>query len=132
MLAPERMRFKTARRKAKRNMRRSEDNSKLVYSTDRKLTAQRSEPSSAETPHPRQQDLRVSLDRKGRKGKAVTLVKGFRGTEDDLKNLGKLLKKSCGVGGSVKNNEILVQGDHCKQVTSLLQKQGYNVKRAGG
>ena len=79
-----------------------------------------------------QQDLRVMLDKKQRKGKRVTLVTGFVGSSDDLKNLGKLLKTKCGVGGSSKNGEIILQGDFRDKVIEILKKEGYKVKRSGG
>ena len=69
--------------------------------------------------------LRVSLDKRNRKGKAVTLVTGFRGSEEDLQELGKLLKMRCGVGGSAKEGEIIVQGDHRTKVLDILQNEGY-------
>ena len=69
--------------------------------------------------------LRVSLDKRNRKGKAVTLVTGFRGSDEDLQELGKLLKMRCGVGGSAKEGEIMVQGDHRVKVLDILQNEGY-------
>ncbi len=78
-------------------------------------------------------DLRVSLDRKKRKGKSVTLVTGFVNFDnEDLKNLAKMLKSKCGVGGGVKDEEIIVQGDHVQKVIGLLQDEGFRVKRSGG
>jgi len=71
------------------------------------------------------QQLRIYLDKRNRKGKAVTLVTGFRGTEEELQALGRLLKTRCGVGGSVKNGEIIVQGDHREKVLNLLREEGY-------
>ena len=65
------------------------------------------------------------MEKKGRGGKAVTLIKGFIGTEEDLKVLGKLLKTKCGVGGSVKDNEIIIQGDFKQRITDLLKAEGY-------
>lgn len=73
------------------------------------------------------QRLKVWLDKKHRKGKTVTLVEGFTGKTTDLEALGKRLKTACGTGGSTKDNEILVQGDHLDQVKSLLQSWGYAV-----
>jgi translation initiation factor 1 len=79
-----------------------------------------------------QQQLYVTLDKKNRKGKAVTLISGFKGSSDELKDLGKYLKGKCGVGGSVKDREILLQGDHREKVIGLLEKDAYKVKRSGG
>lgn len=78
-------------------------------------------------------DLRVRLDKKARKGKAVTLVTGFGDLhEDDIDDLAKMLKSKCGVGGSAKNGEILIQGDHVTKVMDILRKEGFKVKRSGG
>ncbi|MPM30894.1 putative protein YciH [bioreactor metagenome] len=73
--------------------------------------------------------LRISLDKRNRKGKAVTLITGFTGTSEDLEILGKLLKTKCGVGGSAKDGEIIVQGDHRQKVLEILQKEGYAKSR---
>ena len=78
-------------------------------------------------------NLRVSLDKKQRKGKAVTLITGFGDlNQDDIDDLGKMLKSKCGVGGSAKNGEIIIQGDHVVKVIDLLKKEGFRVKRSGG
>lgn len=80
----------------------------------------------------KEQKLYVSLDKKQRGGKKVTLIEGFQGHEDDLAQLGKDLKKMCGTGGSVKDGDILVQGDNRNKVVAWLEKEGYVVKRKGG
>ena len=85
-----------------------------------------------ETLQPSEQDLRVSIDRKQRKGKAVTLVTGFVGSDDDLKDLGKKIKSKCGVGGSAKDGEIIIQGEVREKVVEILLSKGYKAKKTGG
>lgn len=102
----------------------------VVYSTnpDYQYEYEDDEPQVATLP-PQQQKLRVSLDRKQRGGKQVTLVAGFVGIEEDLAELGKMLKTKCGVGGNAKDGEILIQGDHREKVVALLSAAGYKVKQ---
>jgi translation initiation factor 1 len=104
----------------------------VVYSTDPNFEYDNNEQEEQETLPPNQQDLRVMLDRKGRKGKEVTLVTGFIGNEEDLKDLGKELKTKLGVGGSVKDGELLIQGDLRDDVMKLLHEKGYKAKKSGG
>ena len=78
------------------------------------------------------QDLEAHYSVKGRAGKPVTIVKGFKGTKDQFKELAKELKNKCGVGGSIKNEEIIIQGKYRDKITSILTQQGHKVKRVGG
>ena len=100
----------------------------VVYSTNPDYNYQYDDEPEAETLPPSQQKLRVAIDRHHRGGKTVTLVTGFVGTDDDLQALGKLLKSKCGVGGSAKDGEIIVQGDFVEKVKQLLAAEGYRVK----
>lgn len=103
----------------------------VVYSTNSDFEFSYSSPDTSATLPPKQQNLKVLLDKSMRAGKQVTLVTGFIGAADDLEKLGKLLKSKCGVGGSVKDNEILIQGDHRDKVVQILMKEGYKAKRVG-
>ena len=85
-----------------------------------------------ETLTPENQYLEIWIDKKHRGGKVATLVKGFVGSKADLKELGKLLKSNCGVGGSAKNGEIIIQGNMREKVMKILEKEGYNFKKVGG
>lgn len=105
----------------------------VVYSTNPDYEYQYQNEEAEETLEPSKQVLRVLIDRKQRKGKEVTLVTGFVGSEQDLKDLGKLLKTKCGVGGSAKDGEIIVQGNHRDKVVEILLKEGYSkTKKSGG
>ncbi|MDD3788530.1 MAG: translation initiation factor [Petrimonas sp.] len=102
----------------------------IVYSTNPDYHYQaESDDAETQTLPKEKQMLRISLDKRNRKGKAVTLVTGFAGTDDDLQELGRLLKTKCGVGGSAKEGEIIVQGDHRQKVLEILQKEGYAKSR---
>ena len=104
----------------------------VVYSTNPDFEYQKDEGPEEETLPPEQQKLIISLDKKQRKGKKVTLVTGFKGTEEDLKALGKTLKVKLGSGGSVKDGEIIIQGDFRDKAEKILKASGYHVKRSGG
>jgi len=104
----------------------------VVYSTNPEHSFETGKQEEQETLQPAEQKIYVKLDRKNRKGKTVTLVEGFVGSDEDLKSLAKELKNKCGVGGSAKEGEILLQGDFRDRVIALLKDKGYNVKRSGG
>ena len=103
----------------------------IVYSTKKDFEYEREEHPEDETLSNRDQILRIWLDRLGG-GKAVTRVSDFIGKQSDLEELGKFLKQKCGVGGSVKDGNILLQGDHRDKVLKLLWDAGYKAKKAGG
>ena len=105
----------------------------IVFSTNPDFEYEYEQEEQVESLPPEKQQLRVTLDRKKRKGKEVTLIYGFVGNENDLKELGKWLKSKCGVGGSVKDGEILIQGDQRKKAIGLLLEKGYaKTKQSGG
>ena len=101
----------------------------VVFSTNPDFAYQEEEDQEPETLEPSKQNLIVSIDRKGRGGKQVTLVTGFVGKADDLAEVGRALKVKCGVGGSAKDGEITIQGDVRDRVVSLLKEMGYRAKR---
>ncbi len=97
----------------------------FVYSTNPDFSFQQPDEVPVQTLPPEQQKLKIRLDTKHRGGKAVTLVEGFKGTEEDLTDLGKKLKNHCGTGGSAKDGEIIVQGDQREKVLQWLVKNGF-------
>lgn len=101
----------------------------VVYSTNPDFKYEQESITEDETLAPEKQKLTVSIDRRCRAGKQVTLVSGFVGSESDLKDLGKTLKVKCGVGGTAKDGEITIQGDLRDKVTALLCSMGYRAKR---
>ena len=101
------------------------DRLNIVYSTNPDFQYSTDEKEEIETLPKQQQKLRVSIEKNHRGGKTVTIIKNFIGSEDDMKELGRLLKTKCGVGGSVKDGEILVQGEFKEKIIELLKKEGY-------
>ncbi|CAN5576818.1 translation initiation factor [soil metagenome] len=104
----------------------------VVYSTDSNFSFQDASNEEAQTLPPSQQNLKLFLDRNGRAGKQVTVVSGFVGTSSDLEILAKLLKTKCGVGGSSKDGEILIQGDVRDKLLLVLANEKYKAKKADG
>ena len=104
----------------------------LIFSTDPNFKLEE-ENDNIETLKPNAQKLRIWLETKHRGGKTVAIISGFIGTDDDLQTLSKSLKNACGTGGSAKDGEIIIQGDHREKILQWLQKNGYTqVKKAGG
>ena len=104
----------------------------VVYSTNKDFEYETAQDDSPHTLPPSQQHLYIWLDRKMRAGKQATVVRGFVGSDDDLKELARMLKSKCGVGGSAKDGEIIIQGDFRDKVLDLLVAAGYKAKKAGG
>ena len=103
----------------------------VVFSTNPDFQYETDKESEEITLAPERQNLKIWLDRlKG--GRVATVVRGFVGSADDLAELGKELKKSCGVGGTAKDGEIIIQGDHRDRVVEHLTNSGYRCKKAGG
>ncbi len=100
----------------------------IVYSTNPAFEYTDNNPEEPETLAPEAQNLRIQLDKKARAGKQVTLITGFVGKDEDLEDLGKRLKTLCGVGGSAKDGEIILQGDFRQKITLFLQQEGYKTK----
>jgi translation initiation factor 1 len=103
---------------------------RLVYSTDPESKPE--PPPLAASPPPHQQTARLSLDRKGRRGKTVTIVSGLQLAPAELAELSKSLRRLCGAGGTVKDGGIEVQGDHRERIAQALRERGYKVKTVGG
>lgn len=104
----------------------------MVFSTNPDFEYETNQNEETQTLDSQQQDLRVWLDRKHRAGKVATIVRGFVGSENDLNDLARTLKTKCGVGGSAKDGEIIVQGDHRDRIVNILTQSGYRCKKAGG
>lgn len=104
----------------------------VVYSTNPDFSYEEDQDDEMETLAPEQQQLKVWIDKKQRAGKEASIVKGFVGTESDLKDLAKKIKQACGTGGSVKDGEIIIQGDKRDAIIAMLTKEGYKAKKAGG
>lgn len=104
----------------------------IMYSTDPSFSYEEAAAVPEASLPNQQQNLRVTLDRKNRGGKAVTLITGFVGADEALEVLAKNLKTKCGVGGAAKDGEILIQGDFRDKIMLLLQNEGYKVKKSGG
>ena len=104
------------------------DRLNIVYSTNPDFKFEVEEEEESDTLEPGKQQLRISLDKRNRNGKSVTLVTGFVGRAEDLKSLAKVLKTRCGVGGSDKDGEILIQGDFRQKVLDILLSEGYKAR----
>lgn len=116
---------------AKKKLNSLEDLGGFVFSTNNDFNFE-AETNTEETLPNNKQHLEAHFSNKGRAGKIVTIITGFVGNEEDLKQLAKMLKTKCGVGGSCKDGEIIIQGNYRDKIINILKKEGYNVKRIGG
>jgi len=117
---------------AKKKLNSLSDLGGFVFSTNENEDFSGFVENNSETLDPKDQQLEAHFSNKGRGGKTVTVISGFQGSDSELKTLGKLLKTKCGVGGSVKDGEIIIQGKHRDKIMKILQNEGYPVKRVGG
>jgi len=117
---------------AKKKLNNLSDLGGFVFSTNEDEDFSTYSEESTEILSPEDQMLEAHFSNKGRGGKTVTVIAGFQGKETDLKTLAKFLKKKCGVGGSVKDGDIIIQGNYREKIMTILQKEGYNIKRVGG
>lgn len=117
---------------AKKKLNSLSDLGGFVFSTNENEHFSQLNDEIVETFAPNEQFLEAHFSNKGRGGKTVTIISGFQGNEEDLKTLAKLLKTKCGVGGSLKEGEIIIQGNYRDKIMQLLKEEGYHVKRVGG
>jgi translation initiation factor 1 len=117
---------------AKKKFKNLSDLGGFVFSTNEDENFSEYTDENVETLPSNEQYLEAHFSNKGRAGKTVTIIKGFQGSEADLKSLAKLLKTKCSVGGSIKDQEIIIQGNFRDKIIQILQKEGYHVKRIGG
>ena len=117
---------------AKKKLNNLSDLGGFIFSTNKNEDFSEYNQDKNENLENKQQFLEAHFSNKGRGGKTVTVIKGFVGTDKDLNALGKMLKQKCGVGGSVKGDEIIIQGIFRDKIIEILEKENYNVKRVGG
>lgn len=110
----------------------SKERINVVYSTNNDFSYESEEETEQDTLPANEQVLRVYIEKKGRGGKTASVLKGFIGTDDDRNDLAKMIKANCGVGGSVKDGEIIIQGDQRDKIVKLLTAKNYGIKKAGG
>lgn len=115
-----------------KNKRKNKERVNVVYSTNSSYEYETDAFEEEDTLPPNEQVLRVYIEKKGRGGKTASVVKGFVGSDADLTDLSKTIKAKCGVGGSVKEGEIIIQGDQRDKIVQLLSEKNYNIKKAGG